>query len=77
MPETKRYWFGPKRIGFGIGPRSWQGWLVMAIYVALVIMLKQWLPSATHRTMSWAAFGCITAAVAIVAAVTYGPRKQP
>jgi len=36
-------WFGPKLIGYGIGPRSWQGWLatlvmaILAVGAALVI----------------------------------------
>jgi hypothetical protein len=29
-------WFGPKRFGFGIGPRSWQGWLVTALLLAAI-----------------------------------------
>jgi hypothetical protein len=30
-------WFGPKLIGYGIGPRSWQGWLVSAIAIAALV----------------------------------------
>jgi len=26
-------WFGPKRYGYGIGPRGWQGWLATALLV--------------------------------------------
>jgi hypothetical protein len=32
-------WFGPKRVGFGIRPQTWQGWLVMAIITAAIILL--------------------------------------
>ena len=31
--KTAAGWFGPKRFGFGIGPASWQGWLVMLVFV--------------------------------------------
>ena len=31
--KTSAGWFGPKRFGFGIGPASWQGWLVMLVFV--------------------------------------------
>jgi hypothetical protein len=31
-------WFGPKRIGFGYGPRTWQGYLVTALSLAAVII---------------------------------------
>jgi hypothetical protein len=29
-------WFGPKKFG-GIGPRSWQAWVVIALYLAVVV----------------------------------------
>jgi hypothetical protein len=35
--NEQRPWFGPKRIGFGLRPQTWQGWLVtLAIVVAVV-----------------------------------------
>ena len=30
-------WFGPKTIGYGFGPRSWQGWLATVVTLAVVI----------------------------------------
>ncbi len=34
---TPRYWFPAKRYGWGWGiPATWQGWLVLAAYLALV-----------------------------------------
>jgi hypothetical protein len=35
--QGKQPWFGPKRIGFGYGPRTWQGYLVTAVMAALVV----------------------------------------
>lgn len=35
-PSTRRPWFGPKRVGFGIRPQTWQGW---AVVVALVLVI--------------------------------------
>jgi hypothetical protein len=30
-------WFAPKRYGYGAGlPIAWQGWLLLAVYLALV-----------------------------------------
>jgi len=38
-------WFAPKRYGFGSGlPISWQGWLVLAVYLALFIAPALLLP---------------------------------
>ena len=31
-------WFAPKRYGYGAGlPIAWQGWLAVALYVAVVV----------------------------------------
>jgi hypothetical protein len=34
---TKHPWFGPKRIGWGWRPVSWEGWLMTALCAAVVI----------------------------------------
>lgn len=34
---TKHPWFGPKRIGWGWRPVSWEGWFVTVLIVAVVI----------------------------------------
>jgi len=33
----KEYWFKAKRYGYGWSPASWQGWLVMIAWVAIVV----------------------------------------
>jgi hypothetical protein len=30
-------WFGRKQVGYGIGPRSWEGWLFSAVIVAALV----------------------------------------
>jgi hypothetical protein len=44
MPD-KRPWFGPKRVGYGLRPQTWQGWAVLlggcAIVVALATLLTR------------------------------------
>jgi hypothetical protein len=32
-PRPKRPWFGRKPYGYGYGPRTWQGWLVLLVLV--------------------------------------------
>lgn len=39
-------WFGPKRIGWGISPRSWQGWLVTLGLLLGVAVSTRWLAPA-------------------------------
>lgn len=37
MGEVKRYWFPARKYGWGWGmPTSWHGWLVMAVYAAIL-----------------------------------------
>jgi len=39
MPSDRKYWFPAKRYGWGWGiPSSWQGWLVMGAFPALLIL---------------------------------------
>ena len=37
----KLNWFGPKLFGIGIGPRTWQGLLVLAAYAASVVVIAR------------------------------------
>jgi ABC-type dipeptide/oligopeptide/nickel transport system permease subunit len=34
-----RPWFGPKRIGYGLRPQTWQGWAIVLAVVAVVIAI--------------------------------------
>ncbi len=39
MPTERAYWFPAKRYGWGWGiPTTWQGWLVLAAFVVLLII---------------------------------------
>ena len=42
----KGNWFGPKLFGIGIGPRTWQGLLVIAVYVAGLIFIARMVDAA-------------------------------
>ena len=46
-------WFGPKRIGWGVSPRSWQGWVVTAIFIAIVAASMRWLRPALEESTRW------------------------
>ena len=41
MPQSRKPWFGPKRFGWGVGPRSWQGWLVTAVLIGVIFAVRQ------------------------------------
>ena len=35
-------WFGRKAVGYGVGPRSWQGWLVTALVLGGIFVSYRW-----------------------------------
>jgi hypothetical protein len=37
--SAHRPWFGPKRIGYGLRPQTWQGWLVVTVPVTAVLVV--------------------------------------
>lgn len=37
--RERRPWFGPKRVGFGVSPQTWQGWLVMLVVVVVIVVV--------------------------------------
>jgi hypothetical protein len=40
----RRYWFPAKRYGWGWGsPTTWQGWLVLVVWLAITIPTSLWL----------------------------------
>jgi hypothetical protein len=41
-PEDHRPWFGSKRVGWGLRPQTWQGWLITAAFVVLLIAIATW-----------------------------------
>jgi hypothetical protein len=48
LGSGKRPWFGPKRFGYGVGPQTWQGWLLVAVSVAVTILVA----TATHSPLA-------------------------
>lgn len=37
MASARTYWFGPKRFGWGLSPKTWQGWVSVLVYAGLMI----------------------------------------
>jgi hypothetical protein len=38
-PGRPRPWFGPKRVGIGFRPQTWQGWLVTLAVPAVIVVV--------------------------------------
>jgi nitrate/nitrite transporter NarK len=73
MPQSN-YWFPAKRYGWGWGlPKSWQGWVVMAAFFALVAASAYvFLPA--HRT---AAFLVCTVLLTVVLVAICAVKGEP
>ncbi len=37
--DKRRGWFGPKRIGYGVRPQTWQGWLLVLIPTVIILIV--------------------------------------
>jgi hypothetical protein len=34
-----RPWFGPKRVGYGVRPQTWQGWAVVMVPAVIAVVV--------------------------------------
>jgi hypothetical protein len=34
-----RSWFGPKRVGWGLRPQTWQGWAITLALVVVIVLI--------------------------------------
>ena len=72
---AQRYWFPAKRYGWGWGPpRIWQGWLVLAIFSAL-LAVGAWVFLPAQRPGAFAACAAILSAALVV--VCYATGEPP
>ncbi len=67
MSDSDRYWVRARTFGFGWGlPLRWQGWVVLAVYLATLIGCAARFPPADAPL----AFGfCVAVATALLIAV--------
>ena len=61
-------WFGPKMIGFGFSPYSWEGWVVTAVFAAGIFGAAQLIPA---PAIKFGLMGILLAVFAVIAALTY------
>jgi hypothetical protein len=39
--KPRRPWFGSMRVGYGLSPKTWQGWVVVIVAVVVLIVLAR------------------------------------
>ena len=76
MATRRTYWFGRKRIGWGISPSSWQGWATIVVYCALMIALARLIDPASHHVLAISTKVVLTLAVLIVMLLKFDRSKQ-
>lgn len=65
--ESDAIWFPPKRYGWGWGlPVRWEGWVVLAVYVALLAVGVRYLFDAQALVSGFAYFLGITALLVLI-----------
>ena len=75
MPGEKRYWFPAKRYGWGWGfPSAWQGRVVLAVYIALILAAAAVFAPA-HVPGRFAA--CLVALTCLLVAVCWVTGEPP
>lgn len=70
---AKLDWFGPKLYGWGISPRTWQGWLVVALYILGVALIVK-SASLSHSAKA-ALIIAATLCLVVLAIVTYSADR--
>ena len=68
-------WFGPKAVGYGMGPTSWQGWLATLTVIAAVAGLRFFFHPQALGLPAWskpAATAGIVIPYLLLAFLTYG-----
>ena len=74
---TKKRWFGPKKVGWGPAPKSWEGWLVIFAWWAYIVFTIYYLHRINSLNIVNIAIVIIFGAIILlwVAALTYGSDK--
>jgi len=80
METMPKGWFGPKVVGWGASPRSWEGWLATIVFVAALIatriFIAPWLAAffeVPRAVVIVVAFVIELAAFLLVVRATYDP----
>ena len=73
LRRTRRPWFGPKRIfGWGWRVTSWQGWVVTAIMLGLILAAR-----AVWGARAWPAVIVLIAVYLVIVVLTGDPPGGP
>jgi membrane-bound ClpP family serine protease len=69
----KRGWFGPKMIGWGASPASWEGWAVTGVFVLVMGLIGYGL---SDTRWVWVAMIAAFLVYLAVVVLTYDKKAQ-
>lgn len=76
MDETPRYWFKAKTYGWGWGlPSVWQGWVVYAIVLALLVVNALVFRPSHHPLLYVCGFFLVAGLLVVVCALKGEPPR--
>lgn len=76
MSEQKQYWFPTRSYGWGWGlPNTWQGWVVYAVFVALVASAAIRFPPSSDHDAFTVAFMVLIALLVVVCWIKGEPPR--
>lgn len=70
--QGKRPWFGPKRFGYGVRPQTWQGFLIVGLGAAFLIVIA----TLTGGHSPWMILGIAPLILVGIFARTAGRRRN-
>ena len=75
---TNKRWFGPKKVGWGPAPKSWEGGIITIVWLVSLVSTLLYLHSLNALSIINIAIVIIIAAIIIltIGALTYGPDNE-
>jgi hypothetical protein len=69
----QKAWFGPRRVGWGLGPVSPEGWVLTAVFSGIsLVARKKWVPWVPR----WLVFGLMATVVILKGTSPGGPAAR-
>ena len=78
MQKPVKLWFVAKNYGWGWRPSTWQGWVVLAVYVAGNVIIFRHVDTASHSmsdTLIKFVLPCIISTAALIGVCYYTGEK--
>lgn len=74
---TNKCWFGPKVVGWGPAPKTWEGWVITLVWLGSIILTLLYLHSTNSFNIVNVLIVIVVAAIILlsIAALTYGADK--